>query len=90
MSASFEELDALPSHELHERAVARAREKRDAGFFWRMLEAIPEARTTAEGARAGHADIVHVFTTWVGDFLGGGGKLDEGLRPLYIEYLQQD
>ncbi len=90
MSASFEQLDALSSQELHERAFKQAREQRDAGFFWHLLEAIPEARTAASGARDGAADVEHVFTTWLGDFVRGGGKLDEGLRPFFIEYLQQE
>lgn len=89
MSSSFEELDALSSRELHDRAVSTAREKHDVGFFWHLLEAIPEARTASEGAREGRADVEHVFTTWIGDFLRGGGKLDDGLRPFFIEYLQQ-
>jgi len=89
VSNSFADLDALDSRELHDRAVKRAREERDVAFFWHLLEAIPEARTTADGARQGQADVEHVFTTWIGDFLRGGGRLDDGLRPLYIEYLSR-
>jgi hypothetical protein len=40
---SFEELDALSTEELRERAFARARERRDIGFFWSVLGHLPNA-----------------------------------------------
>ena len=35
---TFEELDALSSHELHDRAVKRAERHLDVKFFWRLLQ----------------------------------------------------
>jgi hypothetical protein len=40
---SFEELDALSTEELRERAFALARERRDVGFFWSVLGHLPHA-----------------------------------------------
>jgi hypothetical protein len=40
---SFEELDALSTEELRERAFARARARRDVRFFWSVLGHLPNA-----------------------------------------------
>ncbi|MEV4755743.1 hypothetical protein AB0J86_11615 [Micromonospora sp. NPDC049559] len=40
---SFAELDALSTEELRERAFARARDRRDVGFFWSVLRHLPDA-----------------------------------------------
>ena len=41
--SAYEALDALPSRELHDRAVRLAQERHDVTFFWHLLKAIPEA-----------------------------------------------
>ncbi|GAC1436936.1 MAG: hypothetical protein NVSMB51_09390 [Solirubrobacteraceae bacterium] len=87
--SSFEELDALSSQELHDRAVQLARERHDLRFFWELLQAIPEAKTIAAGVQEGEAEVEHVFLAWTKDFFRGGGRLDDGLRPLFIGYLQR-
>lgn len=40
---SFDELDALSTEELRERAFALARERRDVKFFWSVLGHLPNA-----------------------------------------------
>lgn len=83
----FAELDALPSAELHHRAVDLAKQRRDIAFFWQLLGSIPEARAIAEGTESAENDIQRV-SSWLYDFVHGGGKLDEALRPVYIDYIQ--
>ena len=46
-----DDLDALSSHELHDRAVRRALHHLDVGFLWELLRALP-----AGEAAAGHPD----------------------------------
>lgn len=41
--ASFAELDSLPTEELRERAFELARSRRDVGFFWELLQHLPNA-----------------------------------------------
>lgn len=84
---SIEELEAVPTDELRERAFNLAMKHVDVGFFWNLLEAAP-----AVEAAAGHldeaeadilslsqrvADVVHPDTTEEAD----------AFRPIYIDYL---
>jgi hypothetical protein len=83
---TFEDLDALSSTELHDRAVAVAKHRLDVRFFWKLLESIPEARAVAGEVRGGQADVQHAWSL-LSDFRKAGGELDEALRPFYIQYL---
>jgi hypothetical protein len=82
-----EELDALSSRELHDRAVRRALHHADAGFLWELLRAIPAAEA-AEGHPA-HAgiDITKVSALLSDAMASGEADIADALRPLYIDYL---
>jgi hypothetical protein len=81
----YAELDALPSNELHDRAVKLAQERHDVGFFWHLLKAIPEAESVSGRPEETTADLLHV-SRWIADFIDSR-DLDDALRPLFIEYL---
>jgi hypothetical protein len=81
-------LEALSSHELHDRAVRRAVHHLDIGFLWELLRAIP-----ASEAAAGHADHTAADVTQVSAMISdalesGEGDAAEALRPLYLDYLE--
>jgi hypothetical protein len=82
----FEELDRLTAEELHDRAVDLAKRRLDVRFFWKLLESIPEARAIAGQVGEMEADIQHA-SSWLNDFRRTGGRLDEALRPFYIDYI---
>ncbi len=84
--STFADLDALSSDALHDRAVALARRRLDVRFFWRLFESIPEARALAGQVGEMEADVQHAWS-WLSDFRRSGGRLDEALRPIYIDYL---
>jgi hypothetical protein len=82
-------LEALSSHELHDRAVHRAVHHLDVGFLWELLRAIP-----AGEAAAGHpdhtAEDVTQVSALISDALSSGeGDIAESLRPLYLDYLEK-
>jgi hypothetical protein len=82
-------LEALSSHELHDRAVHRAVHHLDVGFLWELLRAIP-----AGEAVAGHpdhtAEDVNQVSALITDALNSGeGDIAESLRPLYLDYLEK-
>ncbi len=80
--ANIEELDALSSKELHDRAVKVAEHRLDVKFFFALLEAIPAAN-----ASESEADVMSMRAL-VNDFLHADeGELADTLRPLYIDYL---
>ena len=84
--STFEELDRLPSEELHRRAVRLAERRLDVRFFWKLFRMIPEAEAVSGNPGEGQEDVARA-SSWLYDFVSRGGKLDEALRPVYIDYL---
>lgn len=84
-------LEELSTAELHERAVARAREKWDVGFFWRLIRTIPAAEMAAGNIDAGRAGVSYLAGL-ISDVLAeraGDPELLEALRPIYLDYLSR-
>lgn len=85
------DLNDLPSAELHDRAMRKARHHLDVRFMWRILRALPAAQAAGGDIEESHADITHV-SALITDALNTRDDPEalEGLRPLYIEYLSSD
>jgi hypothetical protein len=85
--ATREELDALSSKELHDRAFSAAKRHADVGFFWNLLKAIPAAEVAAGEEAEAEQDVMSM-RGHLNDLTNSGeGELADALRPLYIEYL---
>jgi hypothetical protein len=82
-----ENLEALSSKELHDRAVKRAVRHGDLRFLWRLLEQIPAAAQAAGTPGEGEADVVSLAALLRDYAHAGDGSLAEALRPTYLEYL---
>jgi hypothetical protein len=83
---TFEELDALPTRELHDRAVKRAEHRLDVKFFWRLIQ----EGTAAEAARGDIDDAEEDALHWSKQMLEVLRKDEAALevrRPIYIDYL---
>jgi len=82
-----EELDALTSRELHDKAVHHAVRHADVAFLWELLRALPAAEA-AEGhpGQAG-LDITKVSALLSDAVSSGETDVSDALRPLYIDYL---
>ena len=84
-----DELDALPSRELHDMAVRRALHHVDVEFLWELLRAIPAAEASEGHDIEAGRDISKV-TAQLSDAIDSGqGDLAEALRPVYIDYLRK-
>jgi hypothetical protein len=82
-----DELDALSSRELHDRAVRRALHHVDVEFLWELVRAIPAAEASEGNSIEAGRDITKV-TSLIADAIDSGkGEVAEALRPLYIDYL---
>jgi len=82
-----DELDALSSRELHDRAVRRALHHADVAFLWELLRAIPAAEASEGHDSEAGRDITKV-TSLLDDAIDSGeGDLAEALRPLDLDYL---
>ncbi|MGI8844877.1 MAG: hypothetical protein ACR2HC_01655 [Thermoleophilaceae bacterium] len=84
--ATFEQLDALGSGELHDRAVSRAERHLDVKFFWRLLEAVPVAEAARGDVGEADADVQRA-SVLLADAADQSPGLKDALRPVYIDYL---
>jgi hypothetical protein len=90
MTTRFEELDALSSTELHDRAVRYAERHGDLKFLWRLWQELPAAQVAANQEGEADVDVQHVLGLLADTFRAGeSGPLADALRPFYIDYLEQ-
>ncbi len=84
-----EELDALSTKDLHDRSLALAKHRLDAGFLWRLVKALPVAEELIGDDQRSKTDIMRplAMINDLGD--AGEGELGEALRPMYLEYLEE-
>ena len=83
---TFEELDALPTRELHDRAVKRAEHRLDVKFFWRLRRRCLPGSAARGDLDDAEEDALH----WSKQMLEVLRKDEAALevrRPIYIDYL---
>jgi hypothetical protein len=84
---TFEELDALSSRELHDRARRRARRHLDAKFFWDLVQISPAAAVAAGDVEEAETDALH----WSAQVYDAVEHEDEDAldarRAFYLDYL---
>ena len=84
--SSFEELDALSTDELHDRATKHARRHLNVKFLWSLVEMTPAALRGAGVVAVGARPVAH----WPGqlaDVVQDKPELKDAMRPAYIDYL---
>ncbi len=83
-----DELEALSTKDLYDRAVAVAKHHLDVGFFWDLLKALPVAEEMIGDDQRSKTDI-HRPLALLNDLLydADSGPLGEALRPVYVDYL---
>jgi proline dehydrogenase len=82
-----QELEALSSEELHDRATRHALRHANVKFFWRLMEALPVAEAAVGEYDEAHDDIQSLYGRLDDLRDSGKGEVADALRPLYIEYL---
>ena len=82
-----EELEALSSKELHDRALTEAAKRVDVRFFWKLFESLPAAEAAIGEQDEAEADVMSLSGRLNDLTASGEGELADALRPLYIEYL---
>jgi hypothetical protein len=87
---TFEELNALSSKELHDKATSRAKKHVDLEFYWGLMKFLPAAEVAAGNPDQGSADIFKIGSL-IHDFVEAEDGSDhlEALRPYYIDYLEK-
>jgi hypothetical protein len=83
------DLDSLPSRELHDLAVRRARHHLDVAFLWELLRALPVAEVVAGHPEHAEADALKL-SAYIGDAIDADeSDIVEALRPMYLDYLSK-
>jgi hypothetical protein len=82
-----EDLDALSSRELHDKAVHHAERHGDLKFLWELLRAMPAAEAAEGHAEEAGMDITKVSSLIDDTLSAGSSDVSDALRPLYIDYL---
>ena len=85
--ATREELDALTSKELHDRAVGRAERHLDVKFLYELLQTLPVAEASLGDTARSTADVSKISALLHDLHDADEGGLADALRPFYIEYL---
>ena len=85
--ATREELEALSSAELHDRATQHALRHANVRFFWRLLQALPAAEASVGEVDEARTDVQSLYGRLNDLRTLGESDVTEALRPLYIDYL---
>jgi hypothetical protein len=82
------ELEALPTKDLYDRAIALAKRRLDVGYIWDLLKALPVAEEVIGDDERSKTDVRRPLAL-LNDLLydADSGPLGEALRPMYIDYL---
>jgi anion-transporting ArsA/GET3 family ATPase len=89
MPTRRDELEALSSKELHDRAVSRARRHLDVKFLWNLMKMVPAAEVAAGQDDQAEYDVTHWEGQVADTFRDDDGALSDALRPVYLDYLEQ-
>jgi hypothetical protein len=87
--ATREELEALPTPDLYDRATGYALRHADVRFFWRILQSLPAAEAAAGNVAEGETDVQSIWGHLNDRKMAREGPAADALRELYIEYLLQ-
>jgi hypothetical protein len=87
--ARLAELDALSTEELRHRAFARARERRDVGFFWELFTHVPHGNEETQDGWLGSlaATVDDAVALWREVTQHDYGQAEPIVRAAFIDYL---
>jgi hypothetical protein len=86
-TATFDELDALSTEELRERAFTLARHRRDLSFFWSLSEHLPVQEDGDDGSLGIQSTVDDAIAVWKESTGGGYGDREPLIRAAFIDYL---
>ena len=86
-SVTFDELDALPTEELRERAFTRARHHGDVRFFWRLFAHLPTPDDGSDGSIGVQSTVDDAVALWKETTGHEYGDREPLIRAAFIQYL---
>jgi hypothetical protein len=86
-TATFDELDALDTEELQERAFALARRRRDVAFFWSIFKHLRAREDGDDGSLGIQSTVDDAIAVWRETTEGEYGEQEPLIRAAFIDYL---
>jgi hypothetical protein len=86
-TATFDELDALSTEELRERAFELARHRRDTSFFWSLFEHLRVPEDGDDGSLGIQSTVDDAIALWKESTGGEYGDREPLIRAAFIDYL---
>jgi hypothetical protein len=87
--ADRDQLEALSSEELHDRATQHALRHANVKFFWELLQTLPAAEASVGEIDEARSDVQSLYGRLDDLHDSGQGDVADALRPLYIDYLEK-
>jgi hypothetical protein len=87
--ATRDELEALSSEDLHDRATQHALRHANVRFFWNLLRALPAAEASVGEMDEARTDVQSLYGRLNDMRHSGEGDVADALRPLYLDYLEK-
>ena len=90
--SAAQDLDALSTQDLRERAFAKAEHARDIGFFWDLVKHLggSDSLGSDDGSAGGLGESISGAIELVRDLTGRhDGAMEPLLRARYIDYLRK-
>ena len=84
-----DQLERLPSSQLHDMALHRARRHLDVRFFWNLMQLLPTAEASVGQLDAAETDVLRLSAHVDDVTQAGEGPVADALRPYYLEYLRR-
>ena len=88
-NARLDELDALSTEDLRQRAFAKAREHRDVGFFWDLFTHVPHGNDEMQDGWLGSfaSTVDDAVALWRETTDHDYGEAEPLVRAKFIDYL---
>jgi hypothetical protein len=84
---TFDELDALSTEELQDRAFDRARDRHDVRFFWSLFKHLPAREDGNDGTFGLQSTVDDAVALWKESTDHEYGDEEPLIRAAFIDYL---
>jgi hypothetical protein len=81
-----EDLETMPSHDLHDRAIGMAKAEKDLDWLWHLMRSIPAAEDEIGDLEDSGMDMASTISALNG-YARADRDLPDTLRSQYVDYL---
>jgi hypothetical protein len=83
-----DDLETMPSHDLHDRAIGMAKADGDLGWLWQLIRSIPAAEGEVGDLEDSDMDMASTISA-INGYIRADRDLPGTLRSRYVGYLME-